>query len=161
MRRGTCIHFTGLWGRKPTCSAGVEYAKAFDSSRPGLMLRMPCVELHERPASRPGTYIKAGEATQLVPVDRRGEAVIACPHRVEPTDEQIQRDREETDAYMAKIKAGLAAAAQWRVRPKPAEDRREVIECPACKGRLHLAQSAYNGHVQAKCATAGCIEWLE
>jgi len=37
-----------------------------------------------------------------------------------------------------------------------------VIDCPACGGRntLHF-MVAYNGHVRAQCATAGCVEWME
>lgn len=37
----------------------------------------------------------------------------------------------------------------------------EVIECPACKGRLHLSQAAYNGHVWGQCETKGCVSWME
>lgn len=161
MNRGTCIHFNGLFGEKPTCGAGVEYAKAFDNSRPGLMLRMPCIEFRELPTHGRGTYVKAGEATIIQPVDRRGELAIPCPHRVEPTDEQIQQAREQSDAALAKHLAAIRVASAWRVKPKPQADRAEVVECPVCNGRLHLSQSACNGHVHGKCETPQCVEWME
>lgn len=51
--------------------------------------------------------------------------------------------------------------SKWRVKPKPAISRAEVIECPACKGRLHLSQSSYNGHVHGRCETESCVSWME
>lgn len=38
---------------------------------------------------------------------------------------------------------------------------KEVIECPKCKGRLHLSIAATNGHVWGKCETEGCLAWME
>lgn len=64
-------------------------------------------------------------------------------------------------AELDKAVAALNVASAWRVTPKPANDRHEVIECPVCKGRLHLSQSAYNGHVHGKCETEGCVSWME
>ncbi len=54
-----------------------------------------------------------------------------------------------------------AITENWRVKPKPAADRRGVVECPCCKSRLHLSQSSYNGHVHGKCETEGCVSWME
>ena len=62
---------------------------------------------------------------------------------------------------MLHILEGLRIASEWRVKPKPKSDRREVVECPICKGKLLLSQSAYNGHVWGKCETAGCLTWME
>lgn len=61
------------------------------------------------------------------------------------------------DNYMLAIKK----AYEWKVTPKPAADRNEVIECPLCKGNLHMYQSAYNGHVHGQCETKGCLCWME
>ncbi len=46
-------------------------------------------------------------------------------------------------------------------RKKEPRGKQEVIECPACKGRLHLSQAAYNGHVHGQCETKGCVSWME
>jgi hypothetical protein len=50
---------------------------------------------------------------------------------------------------------------KWRIKPKPIEDRQEIIECPLCKGQLHLGQSSYNGHCRGRCETEGCITFME
>lgn len=62
---------------------------------------------------------------------------------------------------LANTMKALKLAGEWRVKPKPQQDRRGVVTCPACKGRLHLTQSAYNGHVYGQCETKGCISWME
>ena len=62
---------------------------------------------------------------------------------------------------ISKVLMGLQAASEWRVKGKPPKDRTGVVECPICKGQLHLSQSAYNGHVWGKCETADCIAWME
>jgi hypothetical protein len=36
-----------------------------------------------------------------------------------------------------------------------------VEECPACKGRLHMAHVGFNGHTHGKCETEGCLAWME
>lgn len=165
MNLGTCIHYNGcgfgFGGKRHTCKAGVDYHEAFDGSKPGIFLRLPCIRFNERPARGPGTYIKAGEAVVHTPFDRRGHEMVPCSLYVDPTPEQVQAERAEADAHLAKTVAAIKVAGQWRVRPKPAQDRAEVVECPICKGRLHLSQSAYNGHVHGACETEGCVRWME
>lgn len=159
MNKGTCIHFNGI--QNDCCRAGVHYRATFDDSRPGLMLRAPCIEFHERPAHGRGTYVKAGEASVLTPYDRCGEKAVACPHRREPTDDEILENRRMWDLQIKKTTAAIKVASEWRVKPKPAENRTGVVECPICKGRLHLSQSSYNGHVHGKCETQDCVAWME
>lgn len=37
-----------------------------------------------------------------------------------------------------------------------------VIPCPICKsGKVNYSRAAYNGHVHARCSTAGCVAWME
>ena len=62
---------------------------------------------------------------------------------------------------MEKFLVALKVAGEWKVKPKPKEDRSEVVECPICKGRLYLSQSAYNGHCHGRCETEGCVSWME
>lgn len=166
MNLGTCIHFNGLsmvgdGYKSGCCEAGVNYYETFDGKRAGIMLRMPCVEFRELPAHGRGTYIKAGEATIRKEIDRKGETVIECASRVAPTPEQVEASRIEDDAAWERTITAIKVAAAWKVKPKPAHDRCEVIECPACKGRLHLHQSAHNGHCSGKCETEGCVSWIE
>lgn len=163
MRRGTCIHYTGLRFEKEGrfCRAGVNYDITFDAKTPGMFCRMPCVEFIERPKHGQGTYVRPGEESILEPVDRRGHQVIPCSHRKEPTDEQVEESCRESEKLLQKMVSGLNIAADWRIEPKPLEDRREIVECPACKGKLHLFQSSYNGHVHGKCETKDCLSWME
>jgi len=73
----------------------------------------------------------------------------------------VEAERRADDAALHRAMAGIKVAAAWRVKPKPARDRAEVLECPICKGRLHLKQSALNGHVHGRCETADCLHWME
>jgi hypothetical protein len=164
MKPGTCIHYTGLSlgaHGSDCCAKGVNYREAFDGRRDGIMLRMPCVQYRMVAADGRSTYIKAGAPCMRKEIDRRGEAMIPCEHFQEPTAEEVEADRRESDAFMNRTIAALKVASEWRVKPKPAQDRREVVECPICKGKLHLSQSSYNGHVHGKCETPNCVSWME
>lgn len=163
MTPGTCIHYTGLLFDKGTCTclAGVDMRATFGDEKPGIFMRMPCIQFREVPAHGRGTYCKAGEPTVRREVDRKGETMMPCALRVEPTAEQVEQDRLETDAAMERTFVAIKVASEWRVKPKPAKNRREVVECPVCKGRLHLSQSSFNGHVHGKCETEGCVSWME
>lgn len=164
MTPGTCIHFTGFgFGLDDSgcCAAGANYAREFGDDTPGLALRAPCIEYRIKPAHGRGTCIRPGDQVIRVEIDRRGHQVIPCGRRIEPTDEQVQQDRIRSEAWMQKAIAAITVASAWRVRPKPAEDRRETVACPVCQGRLHLSQSACNGHVHGACETRGCVRWME
>ncbi len=87
------------------------------------------------------------------------EMLERCPKWVRTTREQAEKSFDESEAYFAKVVSVRHAIAPWR--KKPPIGKQEVIECPACKGRLHLSQAAVNGHVHAKCETAGCVSWME
>lgn len=67
-------------------------------------------------------------------------------------DESYQRD---ITAQGRKNVRGIAENFSWTFFAP------EVVECPACKGRLHLSIAAYNGHVHGKCETDGCVAWME
>lgn len=38
-----------------------------------------------------------------------------------------------------------------------------AIDCPVCgkPGALHFSRAGYNGHIHARCQTAGCVSWME
>ncbi len=58
-------------------------------------------------------------------------------------------------------KMTLAGPVLKAWRKKEPYGKQEVIECPVCKGRLHLSQSSYNGHVHGRCETDDCLNWME
>lgn len=148
MSAGSCKHFNGV--HHDLCDRGVRYAQF----SPGI----PCIKFIEKSA-RGGTYLAAGEvAVERTPWKYDGKP---CPFYEAPTDEEVQADRRESDAAMERFKAAMRVASEWRVKPKPAQSRSEVVECPICKGRLHLSQSSYNGHVHGQCETPQCVRWME
>lgn len=149
-KHGQCIHFNGSMNE--LCSRGVRY----EQFRPGL----PCIQWIAKSA-RGGTYMRPGEE----PAERKpfpgAQPPERCPFYAEPTDEQVQAERRADDAALERAMAAIKVASTWRVKPKPAKDRAEVVECPVCKGRLHLHQSAFNGHVRGRCETVDCVHWIE
>lgn len=150
MKDGRCMHFNGAQNK--LCLRGV----AYEQFRPG----MPCIQFM-RKSARGGTYLRAGEVpAETVPFPG-AQPTERCPFYAELTDEQVQAARADMDARLAKTVAAIKVAGAWRVKPKPATDRRGTVECPVCKGKLHLSQSADNGHVHGKCETADCVSWME
>lgn len=152
MNQGTCIHFNGVLNDK--CKRGVSYRVNWPEGP------KPCIQFIHKSA-RGCTYLKPGEAPAETKPFPGADKAKPCPFYEDPTDEQVQADREESEAAMKRTFAAIRVAKEWRVRPKPATDRNEVVECPICKGRLHLSQSAYNGHVHGKCETQDCVSWME
>lgn len=85
-----------------------------------------------------------------------------CDKRELHTREQAEADFEDMERSMARFRLVMTAVKPWRTWTKQNRvAKQEVIECPACKGRLHLSQAAYNGHVWGKCETPACVEWME
>lgn len=68
--------------------------------------------------------------------------------------------KNDDDPDWNRIKTVLKGIAPWRAKWR-GKSHREVVECPACKGRLHLSINAYNSHVHGRCETDGCVEWME
>lgn len=147
---GRCKHFNGIQNK--ACAQGVRYEQFW----PG----MPCIQWIEESA-RGDTYLGPGEepvARKPVP---KAQPTDRCRFYAEPTDEEVQRYRQELEASMDGAEKAMEFAANWRVTPKPDHDRHEVVICPCCNCRLNLSQSAYNGHVHGRCETDGCVSWME
>ena len=141
MRRlGKCVHFNGLpfridedYGK--CCDAGVNYRALVGGSDFGWMARTPCTK------------------TTL------SKDVVLCDKYRDPTPEEIKEDQRIHKAALERMRTIMPVVAEWR--KKPPRGKQEIIECPACKGRLHLSQAASNGHVWGKCETPGCASWME
>lgn len=134
---GWCIHYRGIsdgkGGRITSCEKGVEYS----TFKPPHL--QPCF-LTEKGESRP--------------------LALSCEHLRRPTAVEIALHEAWEAAHMDKMLTVLDAIRPWRERHK-GRSFGEIIECPACKGRLQLSISAYNGHVRGHCATEGCVSWME
>lgn len=135
MRPDTCIHFNGIL--KECCEQGVNYEQIAGGNRSGMWLRVPCLGLLKR-------TVPAG---------------AECDKRQLPTPEQIAEDKARQAESVRKHLLAMPTVNVWR--QKPPKGKYEIIECPVCKGNLHLHQSVRNGHVHGKCDSVGCVNWIE
>lgn len=132
-RMMTCRHYN-VAIRNKVCDAGIPYPQG----------PLPCIQLLR--ADPPSVE----------------ERHAQCPKLECHTREEAERDYDDAEVHMAKTMRVLAAIRGWRTWTKDHRvAKAEVIECPECKGKLHLSQSGYNGHVWGKCETKGCVEWME
>lgn len=144
-RAGWCIHYRaptglGLGGKRhDTCEAGVPFSRWAGPKFQTRFAQQPCF-LDENGQSKPDA--------------------LPCEYLRRPTPEEIAADKAWMDAYWEKMRVVFAAIMPWRKRHK-GKSFGEVIECPVCKGRLHLSISSYNNHVHGRCETEGCVSWME
>lgn len=70
--------------------------------------------------------------------------------------------KQDGDAEVARFLEALVVIYRWRTwSRKNRVAKVGVIECPTCKGRLHLSQAVRNGHLMGQCETANCIRFIE
>lgn len=151
MRGDMCRHYIGA-GRPKRCAAGIEY----DSVTPqpeevmGKALRLPCFDRTDD--------LKNADPGQLEHYKRRG----TCPKFERYTEAELaeqEKDMQAAEDRMMKVLPLLA-----KIRKEHNRDERDwvgVVECPICKGKLHVRHSAYNRHIAGKCETDGCLSWVE
>ena len=83
-----------------------------------------------------------------------------CEHLRRPTPEEIAANEEWFQGRMNTLRTVMLGISEWRKKWK-GKSHGEVVECPSCKGRLHLSIAAYNGHVHGQCETENCVSWME
>src|SRR5262245_6043618 len=133
-----------------------------------------CIHAHDIRRAKPGRRYTCGADVNLevwrdlryeqMPcfLDESGHSqpnAAHCPHLRRPTPEEIavfEQWVKQNDEKMDIVMAGIAG---WR-EAHQGQSASEVVECPACKGRLHLSIFV-NGHVHGECETKGCVEWVE
>ena len=97
-----------------------------------------------------------------IKLEHRPELYGKCGSFVQTTREEAEAQEVEHEEAMARMRMVMAVVGPWRTWTKQNRvAKAEVIECPVCKGRLHLSQAAYNGHVHGKCETPDCVFWME
>jgi hypothetical protein len=129
---GWCIHFRSL-GSHTTCEVGVPYSNFASSMRPCFL------------------------------DDKTGESkpdALHCDKLRRPTKEEIDLHEQWLKERMNKQILVMVGIEDWRKSHK-GKSVSEVVECPACKGRLHLSIAASNGHVHGSCETQDCVSWME
>ncbi|HEY1244338.1 MAG TPA: hypothetical protein VGF29_05850 [Hyphomicrobiaceae bacterium] len=129
---GWCIHYRSA-GRHDTCEKGVPY----DS------FKGDDAKFDRRPCFTAGTHERAH-----------------CGHRRVPTADEIEAHEAWAKERRSVLFTVLEGIMPWRQRWS-GKSHSEVVECPACGGRLHLSISGYNGHVHGRCETPGCVSWME
>ena len=132
-----------------------------------------CIHAHFHKATRDSPYIcRAGvnmevwrnlryEETPCF-LDDNGHSqpdAVHCAHLRRPTSEEIAAFEQWLEQNRKNIGIVNAGIADWR-KAHQGQSASEVVECPVCKGRLHLS-IFYNGHVRCRCETEGCVAWVE
>lgn len=139
--RNYCTHYAPKPGmsRDDYCSLGCDASKrmkdARDAGEPNMT---PCI---------------GGHAAANV--------LALCPKWERRSIEHAEQRADDIEKMMQRMTVVMPFVNKWRTHPKPEKSRQEIVECPQCKGKLHLSQSSYNGHVHAHCETKGCVSWME
>ena len=116
------------------CRAGVDI-KALVGDEPGWFGRLPCQWWE-------------------------GGCPVACG-KFEPIGiDSVKADDEAMAISMAKTFAAMSVVPAIKKKHK-GKSWSGVVECPVCKGKLHVSHAAYNGHVHGHCETDGCVSWME
>jgi hypothetical protein len=84
--------------------------------------------------------------------------LVRCEKWERRSIERATKRADDIELHFARMVKVGPVVAEWRKKPW---GKAEVIECPACGGRLHLSQARSNGHVHGKCETQGCVSWME
>lgn len=137
--RNYCAHYAPKPGslKSDYCALGLGASAAMDRARDAKEPNMcPCIGGH-----------KASDVLAL------------CPKWERRSLEHAEKRADAFEAAMNQMAVVMPVVNVWR--DKPPIGKQEVIECPACKGKLHLSQSSYNGHVHGKCETEDCVSWME
>jgi hypothetical protein len=137
MRMNDCKHWNGI--QNETCRAGVNYRALAGEPLAGFVYRLPCHQF-----------------TTLLGKQRDP---VACDQYRAVTAQEIREAEEQASQAFARLMTVLNGIAEWRNRPPIG--KQEIIVCPSCGGRLHLAQAASSGHVHGRCETNGCVQWME
>lgn len=107
---------------------------------------------------------KAGEPnmTPCIGGHKASDVLALCPKWQRRSMERSIARADAIQEALERMEIVMPVVAKWRSwTERNRVSKQEVIECPKCKGRLHLSQSSYNGHVHGHCETEGCVRWME
>ncbi len=133
-----CKHYRAP-SNHSSCEAGITYAT------------LPCY------GTAPRNWPCYGKRGQPLPT--------GCESASYPTEDELAAEDAEMEKRCENLgKARKAIVAHlggpWK-RGTPGS--RGVISCPVCGGAttLHFSRAGLNGHIHARCATVGCVSWME
>lgn len=124
-----CRHYKGPIHNE-FCAVGVNYRKLADDSKPGYLVRLPCV---------------VGSPLTKDPVTCEKISLLSY-------DELKKIDDEIT------LNSGFIFCAVNLIRKTKLQSGH--VECPKCKDELHFSIAKSNGHIWEKCKTKGCLSWI-
>lgn len=83
-----------------------------------------------------------------------------CDQFEEPTDAEVAAYEAEGEALVERFRLIAPLIDKFKLEHK-GKSWQGIVECPVCKGKLHLSHAALNGHVCGQCETEGCLGWIE
>lgn len=141
---GWCIYYrydpTAERMADATCEAGIRYGDVAGEEDRGISTRLPC-------------FLDGNGSP-------KNEGACHCANLRAPTAEEIAAHEHWVEQRLDLLRTVMTGIKPWRDAHK-GQSAAEVVECPACCGRLHLSISARNGHVHGRCETKGCVSWME
>ena len=132
-----CVYFRSM-AKHQTCHEGIDYTALNGGTEYLRMQKLPC-------------FIKVGE--------KPGQRVH-CERFRAPTADEIALHKQSVKDRLSLVMTVKAGIISWREKHQ-GSSHSEIVECPACRGLLHLSIKAHNGHVQGSCETSGCVNWTE
>lgn len=147
MRADICKYFIGH-GMPTHCAAGVCYKDVTPRPNdPGTTFRAPC----RLPTSWKSPEFKRNSAEEI-----QG----ACDKREFPTAEECIQSEKEMDAFMDRLRIIDPVMGKLKKEHR-GNGFSGVIECPSCKGKMHVSIASTNGHARVNCETEGCCQFIE
>jgi hypothetical protein len=131
-----CNHYRAISGNT-TCEAGVDY-KAFKGKPDRLW---PCFS--KRGCVHP----------------------TSCDKAQYPTEAELEAEDLENKKHWDGISKAREAIVKHLGGPwkRGVAGARGTIDCPVCLvvNALRFSRAGCNGHIHARCSTAGCVSWME
>lgn len=132
-----CQHYARGKGADMICKAGMDLKTIKNVATGDKQIKWgPCIEGHT--LDNPHKY---------------------CPKWIRRTREQGEARADSIERSLNMMMLVMPMVNEWR--KKLPFGKAEIVECPVCKGKLHLSQSSYNGHVWGKCEIKDCVSWME
>jgi len=133
-----CKHYEGALAKQ--CKLGILYASVDPCpDKPGRLTRLPCIDPDLAPLIGTRGQCEKYEGYTKEELAQREKVLLEALDRMDKLQSIIEKVKKEH-----KRKA-------WQ----------GTVECPVCKGKLHLSHAAINGHVWGRCETTDCVRWME